>query len=58
MSTLRGRWTAAAAAIAMVVGLTLSGCASSGDSMVKKDDGMMKKDDSMMKNDDKMMDKK
>jgi hypothetical protein len=33
-------------------------CASSGDSMMKKDDGMMKKDDSMMKNDDKMMDKK
>jgi hypothetical protein len=58
MSTLTGRWTAAAATIAMVVGLTLSGCASSGDSMMKKDDSMMKKDDGMMKTDDKMMDKK
>ena len=48
MSTLAGRWTAVAAAIVIAAGLTLSGCASSGDAMMKKDDGMMKKDDKMM----------
>jgi hypothetical protein len=46
-----GRWTAAVAAIVLASGLTLSGCTSSGD-------GMMKKGDGMMKTDDKMMDKK
>ena len=51
MSKAAGRWTALMAAVVFASGLTLSGCASSGD-------GMMKKDDGMMKTDDKMMDKK